>query len=152
MITMLRNLLLTAGLLAAGPAIGQVTFFEHDGFHGRSFTTDRDLWNFERWGFNDRASSVSVRGGSWEVCMDARFEGRCVLLRQGDYPSLGAMGLNDRVSSVREVQHYGYGYENRTSIPNPYARGAVQRYRDDNRYDYRDGWRYDRWDQRWERY
>ncbi|MEO5701683.1 MAG: beta/gamma crystallin-related protein [Casimicrobiaceae bacterium] len=149
---MLRNLLLAVGMLAASHAIGQVTFFEHDGFHGPSFTTDRNVWNFERWGFNDRASSVSVRGGSWEVCTDARFEGRCVMLRQGDYPSLGAMGLNDRVSSVREVQHYGYGYENRTSNPDPYARGAVERYRDDNRYEYRDGRRYGGRDQRWERY
>ncbi|MEP7205935.1 MAG: beta/gamma crystallin-related protein [Casimicrobiaceae bacterium] len=149
---MVRNLLLAAGLVAAGNAMGQATFFEHDGFHGRSFTTDRNVWNFERWDFNDRASSVSVRGGSWEVCSDARFEGRCVMLRPGDYPSLGAMGLNDRVSSVREVQHYGSGYDYGTSNPNPYARGAVQPYRGDVRDDYRDGWRYDRRDQRWERY
>ena len=44
-----------------------------------------------------------VSGGRWEVCEDARFEGRCVVLRPGRYPSLAAMGLNDRVSSVRSV-------------------------------------------------
>jgi uncharacterized protein YcfJ len=37
------------------------------------------------------------------VCQDAAFKGRCVVLRQGQYPSLSAMGLNDRVSSVRTV-------------------------------------------------
>lgn len=149
---MLRNLMLAIGLVASGNAVAEVTFFEHDGFHGRSFTTDRNVWNFERWGFNDSASSAVVRDGSWEVCTDARFEGRCVLLRPGNYPSLGALGLNDRVSSVREVEHHGYGYDTRRDNPNPYARGAEYRYRDDGRYEYRDGWRYDRFDRRWERY
>ncbi|MDO8319339.1 glycine zipper 2TM domain-containing protein, partial [Rhodoferax sp.] len=31
------------------------------------------------------------------------FRGRCVVLRPGQYPSMRAMGLNDRVSSVRAV-------------------------------------------------
>jgi uncharacterized protein YcfJ len=44
-----------------------------------------------------------VTGGRWEVCEDARFGGRCVVLRPGQYPSLSAMGLNDRVSSARAV-------------------------------------------------
>ena len=39
----------------------------------------------------------------WEVCENAGFGGRCVVLRPGRYPSLAAMGLNDRVSSVRDV-------------------------------------------------
>jgi hypothetical protein len=144
---MLRTLLVTAGLLTAGAAAAQVTLYQDDGFQGRSFTTDRNVWNFQRFGFNDRASSVSVRGGAWEVCTDARFEGRCVVLRPGDYPSLGAMGLNDRVSSVREVQNYGRDERSYQ----PYARDRYSR-RDDDRYEYRgDGWRYDRQDRRWER-
>ena len=95
-----------AGLVIAGHAAAQVTFYEHDGYHGRSFTTDRPINNLERRGFNDRASSVVVRGDRdvrWEVCEDTRFSGRCVILRRGEYPSLAAMGLNDRVSSVRAV-------------------------------------------------
>ena len=39
----------------------------------------------------------------WEVCDDARFGGRCVVLRAGRYPSLKAMDLNDRISSLRIV-------------------------------------------------
>ena len=39
----------------------------------------------------------------WEVCDDARFSGRCVVLRPGWYPTLAALGLNDRVSSARIV-------------------------------------------------
>ncbi|MEK6243991.1 MAG: beta/gamma crystallin-related protein, partial [Pseudomonadota bacterium] len=57
----------------------------------------------ERFGFNDLASSVEVLGDRWEVCEHARFEGRCVVLRPGRYPSLASMGMNNRVSSVREV-------------------------------------------------
>ena len=60
--------------------------------------------NFERFGFNDSASSVIVRGGWWELCEDARFSGSCVTLRPGSYGSLAAMGLNNRVSSVRPAQ------------------------------------------------
>jgi len=81
----------------------QITFYERDGFQGRSFSTEEQIRNFERSGFNDRASSVMVSGGRWEVCEDARFSGRCVVLRPGRYPSLAAMGLNNRVSSVRAV-------------------------------------------------
>ncbi|MDQ2927985.1 MAG: beta/gamma crystallin family protein [Caldimonas sp.] len=84
-------------------ASAQVTFFEHDGFRGRSFTSDRSVGNFARFGFNDRASSVIVRSGRWELCDNAGFGGRCVVLRPGRYGSLSAMGMNDRVSSVRRV-------------------------------------------------
>ena len=95
-----------AGLVFAGQAAAQVTFYEEDGFQGQSFTTNRPVNNFERFGFNDRASSVVVRGNRndrWEVCEDRRFTGRCVILRRGEYPSLAAMGLSDRVTSVRPV-------------------------------------------------
>jgi hypothetical protein len=146
--SMLRKLLLAAGILIAGQAAAQVTFFENDGFSGRSFTADRTVWNFDRLGFNDLASSAIVRGGSWEVCADARFEGRCVVLRPGDYPSLRALGMNDRISSVREVDHYARNEI--YSAPTYRSPNVVER---DDRYDYRnDGWRYDRWQKRWEHY
>lgn len=88
---------------APAPTTGQITFYEHDGFHGRSFTTTTPIPNFERRGFYDRASSVVILRDRWEVCEEVRFSGRCVVLRPGRYASLAAMGLNDRVSSVRAV-------------------------------------------------
>jgi len=100
---MFRNALAVAGVAIAAQATAQVTFYEREGFEGRSFTTEKQIGNFERFGFNDRASSVVVLRDRWEVCEDARFSGRCVVLRPGRYPSLAAMGLNDRVSSVRAV-------------------------------------------------
>ncbi len=100
---LLRNALAVAAVAVATQAVAQVTFYEHEGFQGRSFTTGRQIGNLERSGFNDRASSVEVASDRWEVCEDVRFSGRCVVLRPGRYPSLAAMGLNDRVSSVRTV-------------------------------------------------
>lgn len=100
----LRTALAVAGLAFATQASANVTFYEREGFEGRSFTTARQLGNFERAGFNDRASSAVVsRGERWEVCDDAGFRGNCAVLRPGNYPSLGAMGLDDRVSSARMV-------------------------------------------------
>lgn len=108
-----------ATLLVATQAIAQVTFYENDNFQGRSFTTERRINNFERWGFNDRASSVVVINNRWEVCEDIRFGGRCVILRPGRYPSLSAMGVNDRVSSVRMVGANARVDDNRYAPPPP---------------------------------
>lgn len=99
----LKKTMALAAVVIATQAGAQVTFYENDRFQGRSFTTERQINNFERFGFNDRASSAIVLGERREVCEDARFQGRCVVLRPGRYPSLAAMGLNDRVSSVRTV-------------------------------------------------
>ncbi len=101
----LKTTLAATGLALAAHASAQITFYENDGFSGRSFTASRQIGNFDRAGFNDRASSVIVMSERWEVCDDARFSGRCVVLRPGRYASLSAMGLNDRVSSVRPVNH-----------------------------------------------
>jgi hypothetical protein len=83
--------------------VAHITFYEHEGYVGRSFTSDVQVDNFQRVGFNDLASSVDVVGERWEVCEDAGFSGRCVVLRPGRYPSVMAMGLNDKISSVRAL-------------------------------------------------
>lgn len=103
----------------ATQAAAQVTFYENDNFQGRSFTTERQINNFQRFGYNDRASSVIVINNRWEVCEDIRFEGRCVVLRPGRYPSLNAMGINDRVSSVRMVNINQRFEESRYAPPAP---------------------------------
>jgi len=99
----LRITLAAVGVALATQASAQITFYEHQGFEGRSFTTEKRIGNFSRYGFNDRASSVEVLHDRWEVCEDARFDGRCVVLRPGRYPSLAEMGLNNRISSVRAI-------------------------------------------------
>ena len=96
--------LMTACLIAV-PAMAQVTLYEHDNYQGRNFSTEQEVQSLRDHGFNDRASSVVVTSRSWEVCDDSNFGGRCVVLRPGNYPSLQALGLNDRVSSVRAVAY-----------------------------------------------
>lgn len=120
--TMLGSVLGVALVAIATHAAAQVTFYEREGFRGRSFTAERPIGNFERFGFNDRASSVIVERGRWEVCEDARFSGRCVVLRPGQYPSLAAMDMSNSVSSVRPVGRNAR-YENEAPAP-----AAVQRY------------------------
>jgi uncharacterized protein YcfJ len=89
--------------LAPVPMGSQVTFYENEGFTGRAFTTGQGVEDFTRFGFNDRASSVVVLGQRWEVCVDSRFNGQCMVLKPGRYPSLAAMGMNNRISSVRAL-------------------------------------------------
>lgn len=117
------KLLAAASLLAASvPALAQITLYEHDGWRGRAVTADRKINDLARAGFNDRASSVVVDRGQWEVCTDARFSGRCVVLRRGSYESLNGMGLNDRISSVRPLRGNGrqrYANEAPAPLPQP---------------------------------
>jgi hypothetical protein len=68
---------MVATLAIATQAAAQVTFYENDNYQGRSFTTQRNVANFERFGFNDRASSVIVMNNRVEVCDDLRFGGQC---------------------------------------------------------------------------
>jgi len=114
----IRALLGTAALAFAAQASAQITFYEGEGFRGRAFATDREVWNFDRIGFNDRASSVVVDHGRWEVCENARFEGRCVVLQRGSYESLRGMGMDNRISSVRPVVERRV-YENEAPQPLP---------------------------------
>ena len=118
-------------ILLATQAAAQITFYEHDGFRGRAFTTDKQIGDLQRFGFNDLASSVVVDRGRWEVCTDARFEGRCVVLRKGSYDSLSGLGMNDKISSVRPVNQQAV-YQNEAPEPLPaptydYRRRANER-------------------------
>jgi uncharacterized protein YcfJ len=91
------------GLVATTAAMAQITLYEDPNFGGRSTTANGNVSNLRSTDFNDRASSVVVRSQRWEVCVDQRFQGRCTVLRPGQYASLEAMGLDDQISSVRMV-------------------------------------------------
>ena len=120
-----------SAVLLATQAVANITFYEHDGYRGRAFTADERVNNFAQHGFNDRASSVVVDRGRWEVCTDSNFNGTCVVLRQGSYESLGGLGLNDRISSVRPLNQQAF-YQNEAPAPLPepsyeYRRRANER-------------------------
>ena len=94
---------LAAACLAANVAGAQIVLYENDNYDGRTFRASDSVSNLNDTGFNDRASSVVVRGGRWQICDNAYFGGRCETLGPGEYPSLRSMGMNDKVSSVRSL-------------------------------------------------
>jgi uncharacterized protein YcfJ len=132
MATHLKKLVATCAFAFVFVANAQIVFYENQDFQGRSITTDRPLDNFNRAGFNDRASSVIVLRDRWEVCDDVYYGGRCLVLRQGRYPSLAAMGLNDRVSSTREV-HQDARFDDNRYGPEPVQPVYDSRVRDGER-------------------
>jgi uncharacterized protein YcfJ len=111
-----------AVLLSASGALAQLTFYSGEGMRGRTFVVDREIDNFDHYGFNDRAASVIVQRGRWEVCEDAYFAGRCVILSAGQYPSLAALNMQYTISSARRIRsgsnasHYPP-----PPVPAPYA-------------------------------
>jgi hypothetical protein len=90
-------------LVALGAWAQSVTFFERAGMQGRTFSTDGAVRNFARIGFNDRASSVIIQRGRWQLCTNADYRGNCVTLSPGTYPDLGRMGLSRSISSARPI-------------------------------------------------
>lgn len=135
----LKALLIAAGLVVAGQAAAQITLYQDDGFQGRGISADRPVENFADNGFNDKASSAQVRGGAWQVCTDAYFQGQCVTLRPGNYPSMRSMGLNDEISSIRPLEQYGRrdGRDYYSDEPRRDAQRAWDRSSDDRYYDRR---------------
>jgi uncharacterized protein YcfJ len=93
---------LTAAL-CAGAASAQVTLYGQEGMRGRAFTVGGPVENLQGTGFNDRASSMIVQRGEWEVCGDSFYRGDCRIVRPGQYPSLSALGMGNEISSIRPM-------------------------------------------------
>ena len=94
-----KSVLTLAAALAWGPASAQVTLYEHDSYGGRSFTATGSLRDLTGYGFNDRASSVVVERSNWQLCEDAGFGGRCVVLPPGSV--LGMFAIKPALSNPR---------------------------------------------------
>ncbi len=84
---------------------GEIVLYEGPSFQGQRMTLRGDAPDLDRTQFNDRAESIIVHDGVWEVCTDARFSGHCVRLQRGEYPTLDG-SLNRRISSAREIAQY----------------------------------------------
>jgi hypothetical protein len=104
----MRTLLALALLFfGATSYAAELTLFSNDGFRGEQFRANDTIVNLANSGFNDRAQSAVIRDGVWQLCDDAYFRGRCVTLQPGRYASLREMGLDNSVSSAREVSDWG---------------------------------------------
>lgn len=98
-----RTLIAVASLFAAISVLAaEMTLYEGPNFGGRSMTVRATIDNFDRTGFNDRASSILIHSGVWDVCVDAYFQGQCKRLGPGEYRNLGPI-FNNSISSVRPV-------------------------------------------------
>ena len=101
----LRYVFVLACAMAATTAVAaqEIVLYQNENFSGPRFAANESVNDVARVGFNDRASSVTVRGGSWQLCSDSYYRGQCVTLGPGDYTSLRSMGLANAVSSLREI-------------------------------------------------
>ncbi len=79
--------------------------------------------------FNNRASSIRIRSGTWEICDDGSFYGYCTTI-SGDIYDLRDYGLNNRISSVRRVydDYYDRGYRSSGYYRDYQRRGGVGLY------------------------
>ncbi|MGZ3312507.1 MAG: beta/gamma crystallin-related protein [Xanthobacteraceae bacterium] len=119
---------------------GEITLFADSDFRGARVTVAGDARNLADVGFNDRASSLVVRSGVWQLCEHRDFGGYCAEFGPGEYRELP--NFNDRISSAREVSR-GRGYERDERHGGPGWRGE----RDERRGEWRDerrDWREER--------
>jgi hypothetical protein len=139
----MKRLLAAAAVLASlTPAAfaGQLTLFSDGDFRGNQITLRGDAPNLRDIGFNDRASSMVIRSGTWQICEHKDFGGYCAEVGPGEYREMSR--FNDRISSAREVSRGGdrwRGGDDHRGGPD-YRGGEYDRRgdRDGRRDDYRD--------------
>ncbi len=119
----------TAALLATSVAAqaAEITFFERDGFRGRTLTLRGHTPDLKNFGFNDRISSLAVRSGTWQLCTEPEFAGACINVAPGEYRSLDAR-LNNRISSAREIGTYA----SEQGAYNNFGRGSIELFEERN--------------------
>jgi len=84
----------------------RIELYAEPGFRGAQLTLRENVRNLADLRFNDRAASVRVFGGVWELCEDSGFDDRCVEVSR-DEPDLARLGAAYRTSSVRRVDDDG---------------------------------------------
>ena len=98
-----------AAQLAGGPGADRgVILYDQAGFGGEAVQIDSAVPSLSDARFNDKASSIQVLGGRWEVCSNGDYGGRCEIVR-GDVGDLRAIGLNNNISSLRPAGRRGGG-------------------------------------------
>ncbi len=64
-------------------------------------------------GRNNSVSSIRILSGTWELCQNKRYGGRCALFVR-DVPNLKALKFNNEVTSLRERSRSGASWANGT--------------------------------------
>ncbi|MBI1685231.1 beta/gamma crystallin-related protein [Caulobacter hibisci] len=81
---------------------GGVVLYQDGGFRERSVEINGDTPDLRAFNFNDRASSIRVQGGDWELCDDINYGGRCWRV-SSDIVQFSP-DMNERVSSLRRIR------------------------------------------------
>ena len=106
-------------LLQTAARAGEISLYADDNFKGRAVVLRDTTDDLSRVNFNDTVSSIRVGSGTWEVCMHANFKGECKTLERGEYRSMP--GMNDKISSVRELDGRHGGGSRPPAQPEPDA-------------------------------
>lgn len=70
-------------------------------FRGRAVRVEDNTLDLIDRRFDGRASSAVVHEGTWQLCSEPGYRGRCAVLRPGEYSHLAM--LDNRVSSLRQI-------------------------------------------------
>ena len=81
---------------------GDVLLFEDAGYQGRVYEVVGDIPDLSVVNFNDKASSIKIQRGKWEICEHANYQGRCSRL-DADQVVL-PREWNDQITSIRRVK------------------------------------------------
>ncbi len=87
------------GVFPPAPSL-ELVLYDYTQFGGSSFPITGAMSQLP--GFANRAESLRLNGGLWELCERAGFRGRCVTV-SGNVADLGALGFRNRVASVRPL-------------------------------------------------
>jgi Beta/Gamma crystallin len=80
----------------------QLVLFEGYGFTGQRMTLDRESADLRDTYFSNRASSVRITAGAWELCDGAEFTKTCRVVDR-DVDNLADIGLDSLITSVRPI-------------------------------------------------
>ncbi len=89
------------GFVPPPPAPQRLVLFENQSYRGRSLTITNGARILSD--FMNRAESVQVAGGPWELCDQMDFGGRCVTVNR-NVGNLADLGMRRRVISVRPAR------------------------------------------------
>jgi hypothetical protein len=83
---------------AGGGGGAYLVLYDERNFKGQSFRVNRETGLLR--GFRARADSVQIHGGSWELCDQPDFAGKCVVVSES-LTDLSSVGMRNKVISAR---------------------------------------------------
>lgn len=98
----LAVLMCSAWLSQSVASAAELTLFGRDDFSGREVNLSDAVPDLSLIGFDDRAGSLVIWEGRWQLCTRPGFQGRCRVLGPGEYPRLHR--LDNRISSLRPLE------------------------------------------------